>query len=258
MGHSLASKGGCGVAGSTGEQRRLADMAQREAAGIGRLQSLTSDRNMSYMYLCSDRLTGVLKRNKAWRLSEKLAAWRGRFVKFQHYTEYVCGARWTEVEGCVWCVAWGGFGCCNCMDISPLLVEYSEAPPEGAGDNSGGIQWEKCVFLSPREHRFPKNVEHRKTCSSNRHPWVKPLRPLHSDCPPLSSCFHLSLTKSQSTCLCLPSSAPIIHLLESLYHRNTHRKRALLPCVLKHMHKIKCRQTMQIKLRHRADWGPCK
>lgn len=58
--------------------------------------------------------------------------------------------------------------------------------------------------------------------------------------------------------ICLSLSAPLIHLLEPFYHRNTHRKRALLPCALRPAHKVKDRQTMQIKLRHRADHAPCK
>lgn len=143
------------------------------------------------------------------------------------------------------------------MDISLLLVDCSEIPPEGTGDNGGGIQWERNLLFFPPK-RTQISQEHRKTSSSNGHPWVKPLCPLPSDCPPLSvDCFHLSPTKSQSTCLCRPSSAPIIHLLESFCHRDTHRNRALLPCA-RSMHENKDRQTMQIKLLHRADQALCK
>lgn len=105
-GHSLASKR------RYGGQRGLANMAWREAAGIGCLKDMTSDRNMSYTYLCSDRPTGVFKPNRAWRLSAKLPAWQGRFVQIQHYTEYVCGA-WHWKEPCVLV--------CECLCVCGVL-----------------------------------------------------------------------------------------------------------------------------------------
>lgn len=74
VGLSRASKRGRGVVGSDSKQRRVVDVAQRKGAGIGCLRSLTLDRNMSYTYLCCNRLTGVFKRSGAWRLSAKLKA----------------------------------------------------------------------------------------------------------------------------------------------------------------------------------------
>lgn len=43
------------------------------------------------------------------------------------------------------------------MDISLLLVDCSEIPPEGTGDNGGGIQWERNLLFYPQEDTdFPR------------------------------------------------------------------------------------------------------
>lgn len=45
------------------------------------------------------------------------------------------------------------------MDISLLLVDYSEAPPEGLGDNGESIQWDRNLFVFLKKNRFPKNTD---------------------------------------------------------------------------------------------------
>lgn len=139
------------------------------------------------------------------------------------------------------------------MDISLVLVEYCEAPPEGTRHN-GGFNGKEICFFFQENTDFPENREHRKTSSSNGHPRVKLLCPLHSDWPPLSvGCFHLSLTKkpiyrSLSARLC--SHNPLVRVFLPPQHDTN---RALLPCAWRPMHEIKGRQTMQIKLWQGAD-----
>lgn len=223
-GTHLASKRGCGGCGVAG--REDWQTWHREAAGIECLKSLTSDRNMSYTYLCSDRLTGVFKRNRAWRLSAKLAAWQSRLWKFNMtqnmFVEPGVGQR------CV-CVC-RGFGCCNRTDISLLLVDFGEAPPEGTGHNGGGIQWERNLFFF---FFFTKRTqisrEHKKTSTSNGHPWVKPLCPVHSDFETFE-CWRLSsLTDQKRTYLSL-SALTHSHnpFVKTFFTTMTHTERAVL------------------------------
>lgn len=115
------------------------------------------------------------------------------------------------------------------MDISLLLVDYREAPPEGTRDNGGGIQWERnlCFFFSsPKEHRFPKNTEQWKTLSSNRHPWMKELCPLHK-LSTFESRLLSSLTDQKAIDLSLSALVcphnPLVRVFLVI-------KRALLPC----------------------------
>lgn len=72
------------------------------------------------------------------------------------------------------------------MDISLLLVDYSQASPEAARDNGGK------EILFPKENRFSKSTHDTKISSSDSHSWVKAEPQLHTDCPSLNvDRFHL-------------------------------------------------------------------